>query len=250
MDFGLKCGVQSTAGQGEARMRIEPEIAGVSLVMLGHFNPLIFSHSWFGWHGLLPEEIVNNARVQIAHPDITKFNADWLNLQVDRERFIINTVQAPYVRLQDLAVRIFRDQLPHTPLKVLGINREIHFSVKKFEERDRLGRALAPVEPWGEWGKKLEPDGKHGGMTTLNMRQLNPEGRTAGGQINVTVEPSNKVGDGLLGVYVRVNDHYVIKNTESQTATSEIVKLLEDNFAGSLQRANKIIDHLMSLTEK
>ncbi len=231
-------------------MRIEPEIPGVALVLLGHFNPLIFTHTWFGWNGLLSKEIVKNANVQIAHPQITKFNADWLNLQVFPERFIIDTAQAPYVRLQDLAVRIFRDHLPHTPLKALGINREVHFSVKEVEERDRLGRLLAPVEPWGEWGKKLEPDGEHGGMTTINMRQVNLEGRPPGGQINATVEPSNRVGEGHLGVYVRINDHYAIESTESHTATSEIIKLLEENFAESLQRADQIIDHLMSLTEK
>lgn len=231
-------------------MRIDPEIAGVSLVILGHFNPLIFTHSWFGWNELLSKEIVDNANVQIAHPQITKFSADWLNLQVEPERFMIETTQAPYVRLQDLAVRIFRNHLPHTPLKALGINRNVHFCVKRFEDRDRLGRAIAPVEPWGEWGKKLEPDGEHGGMTTLNMRQLNPEGRPPGGQINVTVEPSIRVGDGRLGVYVRINDHYAIESTNSKTATQEIVKLLEDNFAKSLKRADNIIDHLMLLTEK
>ncbi len=231
-------------------MRIEPEIARVSLVMCGHFNPLIFTHSWFGWNGLLSKEIVDNANMQIAHPQITKFNADWLNLQVEPERFMINTTQAPYIRLQDLAVRIFRNHLPHTPLNALGINREVHFTVKKFEERDRLGRSLAPVEPWGEWGKKLEPDGEHGGMTSLTMRQINPDGRPPDGQINVTVEPSNRVGEGHLGIYVRINDHYSIEDAESHTATSEIVKLLERNFDESLQPADKIIDHLMSLTEK
>ena len=231
-------------------MRIEPEIACVSLVMLGHFNPLIFTHSWFGWNELLSKEIVDNANVQIAHPQITKFNADWLNLRVEPERFIIDTTQAPYVRLQDLAVRIFRNHLPHTPLKTLGINKEVHFSVKRFEERDWLGRSLAPVSPWGDWGKKLEPDGKHGGMTSLTMTQIDPEGRPQGGQINVTIEPSRRVGGGYLGVYVRINDHFTIEDEKNPTATSEIVKLLERNFEESLQHADKIIDHLMSLTEK
>ena len=86
-------------------------------------------------------------------------------------------------------------------------------------------------------------------MTSLTMRQLNPEGRPPDGQINVTVEPSNKVGEGHLGVYVRINDHYVIEDVKSHTTTSEFVKLLEDNFEESLRSADKIIDHLMSLTE-
>ena len=82
------------------------------------------------------------------------------------------------------------------------------------------------------------------------MRQVNPDGRPLGGQINVTVEPSSRIGQGRLGVYVRVNDHYTIENVESQMGTSKIVALLEENFDESLLRADKIIDHIMSLTEK
>ena len=231
-------------------MRIEPEIAEVSLVMLGHFNPAIFTPAWFGWNELLPEKTVKIADTKIVHPEIAIFEADWLNLHVQPESFRINTTQAPYVRLRDLAVRIFRENLPHIPLKAMGINREVHFSVRSFDERDRLGRLLAPVEPWGDWGQKLEPDGEHGGMASLTMRQVNPEGRPLGGQINVTVEPSNRIGQGRLGVYVRVNDHYTIENVESQMGTSKIVTLLEENFDESLRRADKIIDHIMSLTEK
>ena len=231
-------------------MRIEPEIAGVSLVMLGHFNPAIFTPAWFGWNELLPEKTVKIADTKIVHPEIAIFEADWLNLHVQPESFKINTPQAPYVRLRDLAVRIFREHLLHTPLNAMGINREVHFSVRSFDERDRLGRLLAPVEPWGDWGQKLEPDGRHVGMTSLTMRQVNPEGRPPGEQINVTVEPSNRIGQGRLGVYARVNDHYTIENVESQMGTSNIVELLEENFDESLRRADQIIDHIMSLTRR
>ena len=231
-------------------MRIEPEIAGVSVVMIGNFNPSIFTPAWFGWHGLISEKMVDTANTKIVHPQISDFNVDWLHIQVVPERFLINTTQAPYVRVQDLAVRIFREHLPHTPLDTMGINREVHFLVESFDERDQLGRLLAPTDPWGEWGKKLEPDGSHGGVTSITMRQVDPEGRPPGGQINVTVEPSNRIGRGRLGVYVRVNDHYTIENVESELGTSKIVELLEENFDESLRRADQIIDHIMSLTRR
>ena len=231
-------------------MRIEPEIAGVSLVMLGHFNPAIFAPAWFGWHGLLPEGMVNHADTKIAHAQIAQFSADWLDMQVVPERFQISTTQSPVVRLRDLAVRVFREHLPHTPLKAMGINREVHFSVASSGARDRLGRLLAPVAPWGIWGKKLELDGEHGGMTSLTMTQVNPEGRPPGGRVNVTVEPSKRIGNSRRGVYVRINDHYAIENLDNQMATHEIVRLLEENFDESLRRADQIIDHIMSLRGK
>lgn len=231
-------------------MRIEPEIAGVAVVMIGNFNPSIFTPAWFGWHGLISEKMVDTANTKIVHPQISDFNVDWLHIQVVPERFQINTTQAPYIRVQDLAIRIFREHLPHTPLDTMGINREVHFLVESFDERDQLGRLLAPTDPWGEWGKKLEPDGYQGGVTSITMSQVDPEGRPPGGQINVTVEPSNRIGQGHLGVYVRVNDHYTIENIESGIGTSKIVELLEENFDESLRRADQIIDHIMSLTRR
>ena len=227
-------------------MRIEPENAGVSLVMLGHFNPSIFTPQWFAWQGLLPEKVVDVADLKIAHPEIAMFNADWLNLIVQPDRLTISTTQSPFIRLHDLAVRIFREHLPHTPLAILGINREVHFAVQNFAECHKLSNLLAPVEPWGDWGEKL----KRGGMTSLTMTQLNPEGRPPGGAINVTVGPSNREGQGRFGISVRVNDHYTIENSNSEMANREIVALLEENFDESLRRADQIIDHIMALTRR
>ena len=228
-------------------MRIEPEITSVSLTMVGSFNPSILTPAWFAWQGLLPEKTVAIADLKVAHPQITQFEAEWLNLEVIPERFSISTTQSPFVRLQDLAVRVFREHLPHTPLRAMGINREIHFLVKSFKVRDQIGRLLAPIDPWGEWGKELEPDGERGGMTSLTMTQVKPEGRPRGGRINVTVEPSTRVGENRTGIYVRVNDHYVAENPEGERATTEIVTLLEENFEESLRRAEQIVDQLMSL---
>ena len=229
-------------------MRIEPEITGASLVLLGDFNPSILVPAWFGWHGLLSPNVVDNAELILATPEITEFNADWLNLQVLRDRLLLRTFQSPFVRLRDLAVRVFREQLPHTRLSAMGINREVHFPVKSYSERDQIGRRLAPIEPWGEWSQKLELAKEYGGMASITMTQRNPEGRPPGGQINVTVEPSALIRQDLgTGVYVHVNDHYTVEDPQSQSATGEIVSLLEAGFDKSIERAEGIIDHIMSL---
>ena len=228
-------------------MRIQPEITGVAIVLLGNFNPSIFTPAWFGWHELLPEKTVEIAELQIAQSQITSFEADWLKLQAVSDRFTISTTQPPFVRLLDLAIRVFREQLPHTRLQAAGINREVHFLVNSYKERDHIGRSLAPIEPWGEWGDHLEPDGNYGGMASLTMTQVNLQGRPPGGRINVTVENSNRVGEGQRGVFVRVNDHYVVEDPESQEATSELISMLEQGYDESIRRAERIIDHVMSL---
>ena len=227
-------------------MRIDPEISGVTIVLLGNFNPAIFTPAWFALHGLLPESAATNAELQVAHQRSTAFSTDWLRLTVTADRFAVETSQPPHIRPRDLVARVFRERLSHTPISALGINRDVHFQVPSLAERDQIGRTLAPVKPWGAWGQDLGLDGEHGGMTSLTMSQLRPEGRPTGGKVNVTVEPSNRIGDGRLGIYVGVNDHYQSEGT-GPGAGEHLIGLLENNFEMSLRRSDGIIDHIMSL---
>ena len=97
-------------------MRITPQMDTVSVAVVGYFNPAIFTPAWFALHELLPQGAATSAELNLAHPEITQFQSDWLNLQVTRDRFVAQTTQAPYIRVCDLAVRVFKDHLPHTPL--------------------------------------------------------------------------------------------------------------------------------------
>ncbi len=227
-------------------MRIEPEISGVSVVLLGNFNPAIFTPAWFSLHRLLPESVADSAKLQVALPQITAFDADWLHLEVTVDRFHVETLQAPHIRMHDLVVGVFKERLYHTPIKAFGINRNVHFQVRSLAARDQLGKKLAPVEPWGALEHVLGLDSEHGGMTSLTMSQVDPEGRPKGGSINVTVQPSKKIGQGRFGVYVQVNDHYAIDDTGPGTG-ERLIDLLEENFDRSLRNSENIIDHVMSL---
>ena len=82
-------------------------------------------------------------------------------------------------------------------------------------------------------------------MTSLTMSQLRPEGRPAGGEINIKVEPSKRLSPGL-GVFVAVNDHYALEDPGPGTA-ERLVAMLLSRFDESLSRSDRIIDHLMSL---
>ena len=229
-------------------MRIEPEIDGVTVVLVGNFNPAIFTPAWFALHSLLPESIADSAELEVAHPQVTVFKADWLSLEVTPERFLFETVQAPHVRVHDLVLRVFNEHVYHTPLRAFGINRDVHFPVRSPNVRNQLGRSLAPVEPWGACGLELGLDGEHGGMTSLTMSQVSPEGRHAGGRINVKVEPSVRMGNGRTGVYVGVNDHYAIDGA-GLDAAGRLMDVFKDNFGASLSRSERIVDHVMSLVE-
>ena len=229
-------------------MRVEPEIDEVVVVLVG--DPAVFTPAWFVLHGLLPANAADGAKVEVVHPQITDFSFDWLRLQVTEKRFVTATARAPRIRVRDFVVRAFTERLNHTPLGALGINRGVHFPVGSRVEMDRIGGILAPVEPWGAWARDLEPDGKHGGMTSLRMSQVKIEGRPPEDLINVTVEPSNPIiGRGRAGVYVDVNDHYTTGDT-GPGSNERLIEILEDNFAVSLGRSDGIIDHVMSLAKE
>ena len=229
-------------------MRITPEISGVTIVLVGQFNPPIFTPAWFTLHGLLPRGAEEAAQLQVAHPQLTVFTSDWLRLEVTGSRFRVETLQVPYIRLLDFVLRVFKETLPNTPAMAVGINRDVHFQVQSLTVRDRIGRTLAPVEPWGPWKDALGADGKHGGMTSLTMSQIDPEGRPRGGNINVKVEPSTRIGQAGTGVYIGVNDHYASDEVNPVSGT-RIMGLLEENFDTSIKRSEGLIDHIMSLAD-
>lgn len=226
-------------------LRIEPEIAGASVVLLGDFNPAVFTPAWFALNNLLRAPLAANARLDIAHAQQTEFEADWLHLQVTPSHFTASTNQAPYSRLRDLVAALFWDILPHTPLRSLGINRSVHFQVQNLEQRDRLGRRLAPTEVWGDWSEDLGTTGKQGGMTSLTMTQVSVSGRPSGDRINARVESSALLDNPETGVFVQVNDHYVSRETE---AAAYLTNSLAKNFESSLRNSDRIIDRVMSLS--
>lgn len=231
-------------------MRIEPEIGLASIVLVGTFNPPILTPSWFGWHGLLTSEDVDAARLDVAHPQILRFEAEWFSLDVTSEKFISQTTNAPFVRLKDLVLRVFNEHLRSTPIQALGINREVHFCAKDGNERDRLGRELAPMGPWGIWGERLALQQTNNGMNSLTISQLNPPNRHSRGSINITVEKSKSLGPDRPGIYVRVNDHYSSETPSNlgPDSSSEIMNFLNNEFDESIRRSEAIIDHVMSLT--
>ena len=229
-------------------MRIDPEISAVSIVAVGKFSPPVFHPAWFSLRRLLPAEAAEVAEVQIVSPEATAFTFDWLAVEVTTDVFSMTTLQEPYVRVRDLAARLFGERLPDTMVSVLGINRTVHFRVRDSRARHRIGQMLAPKGAWGEWAKSLGMDGNHGGMTSLTMTQLSLDGRPNTDRINVNVEPSVRIGEGRTGVYVTVNDHYTIDQTSGESS-ERLLAILDGRFDDSRRWSEGIIDHVMSLAE-
>lgn len=226
-----------------------PESVKSAVVLIGNFNPRIFVPLWFSNNGVLGSDEAENADIEVVHKEITKFKLDWLTVIVEQGRFIAEVTQPPHIRLHDFVLKTFGELLSHTPIWIMGINRTIQFNAGSRKSRDAIGFALAPPDAWGEWSDGLlrqKDDGNHGGMMSLQMRQVAVDDRPDG-YIQAQVDP---VKDSLSSVNVHVNDHYELAKPSDQVeGCSEILEIMSKQFDESLERSDWIIEQVMRLTE-
>ena len=212
-----------------------PDIQHTGIVLLGDCNPKIFQPAWFAAEGLIGKQQAEEATIEVVHPHIVVFSLDQLRLQIDRDRFTVETTEEPYERVRDLVSGTFR-LLRHTPLRMMGINKRMHFKIPSEDRWHAFGHKLAPKDPWK--GILEKP-----GMRSLTMEQSSRPDELKG-YIRVKVEPSAKVHP---GIYFDVNDHYEVEEPDAAIGCDEIMGILDQVWDEAQDRANKII---FSLLEK
>lgn len=211
-----------------------PEIEGLAIVIRGNFNPIIFSPVWFASEKLIRKEEAEKAETQIVHADVVSFNLDWLRLQVTRNMFLVETTKEPYKEvLRDLVLGTFK-LLRHTPLKVMGINRPMHFRIESIEKWHEIGHILAPKNIWNE---VLDQPGLKSLSVVESVRRDGLKGF-----IRVQVEPSSRVHP---GIFISINDHYETKDTENTLGADELINIIENNWEKSSIRSKEIIKKLL-----
>ncbi|QTA80827.1 Uncharacterized protein dnl_31400 [Desulfonema limicola] len=211
-----------------------PEIEGLVIVIRGNFNPIIFSPVWFASEKLIRKEEAEKAETQIVHPDVVSFNLDWLRLQVTRDMFLAETTKEPYEEvLRDLVLGTFK-LLRHTPLKLMGINRAMHFRIDSMEKWHEIGHILAPKNIWNEILDKP-------GLKSLSIQESERRDGLKG-FIRVQVEPSSRVHP---GIFISINDHYETKDAEKTPGADEIINIIENNWEKSSKRSREITKKLL-----
>src|SRR2546430_12878563 len=211
------------------------ELEGLTIVLLGSFNPAIFQPIWLATQKLIPEAEAEKAEINVITSDVAVFSLGWAALSIEKEKFILECDQPPfYEAARDLTFGTFR-VLRHTPVKYLGINRRSHFKLEKPEMLLTLGHLLAPKAHWNPVLKN---------PLLRSMRMLSERSDDQRGGINVTIEPSLRVSS---GVFFQVNDHFEFPDNEPVSAATQV---LVSVFQDSLARAEKIMQHLLSLRDE
>lgn len=229
-------------------MRIEPELGGCGVVLLGHFNPLIFSPSWFSKNGIVGDEEAAAADVSVIHSEIAAFRMGKIRLQVEESRLSADTTEAPWIALCDFLVKTFGEFLIHTPINQMGINRSVHFSAGDEETRNRIGRLIAPLAPWQEWGEEIAASSTRGGCTNLTMVQPKVANNSVSGHVQVQVQPSTRLRSNA-GIFVSVNDHYSVGPLSNIIGCEKVISILSDEFETSIRSAEQKIDIVMAMKE-
>lgn len=181
----------------------------VNIVVRGHFNPTIISPGWLLAEKLISADDFTESQVEIIAPELSRFQATWLQCQVTPDTLLVSTADpSESERLRDLAVGILRT-LRHTPVAALGINRVVHFGTESAVAWHTVGDILSPKDIWD--GVLRLPGTQS--VTILGVRQDDQRGR-----VQVSIEPSVVVA---LGIYVAHNDHFALSRVDSQPGSRE-----------------------------
>jgi hypothetical protein len=204
----------------------EPDRESFAIVALGDFNPAIFQPLWFSQNGLMPEEETKNADIAIIHKQVASFMMGKVQVQVDDTRFALTTSESPQLPLlRDLAVGTITI-LEHSPLKAIGLNRDMMFTLETVEAWHAVGNRLVPKD---DWATVLERPG---------MRQVAVEGKRNGcnaDQLNIRVQPSAD-----REVLIAVNQHYRLETeqrSEVRERHREALRVLQEDWTSFVDYA-------------
>ncbi len=198
---------------------IDPDSELFSIVVLGNFNPAILQPLWFSVNGLVPDAEAEGADVDVIHKQFASFSMGGIRVQVDDSRLHMTAVESPQGPiLRDLVLGTL-SILEHTPLKAIGLNRDMTFVMETDEAWQEVGNRLVPK---GDWEQILVSPG---------MRQVVVEGQRSdcnADRLHVRVQPSAK-----LRILIAVNQHYQLDTNEwveVRDRHNEAIRVLNDDW--------------------
>jgi hypothetical protein len=212
------------------------EIYRISAVFIGEFNPVIIQPFWLANKKLIMETEAQNAKVEIIHNEIVRFDIGWAKVEITKNRFEIRTSEEAYFEpLKDLAISIF-DILKETPITALGINHLKYYALTDADTYYRFGDKLAPLSNW----KDVLNDPR------MSFFEIIEQKRKDGlkGKFRVRIHGSDVKLSTPYGVLVSLNDHYSAE--QGQEREGEMVKLLGNKWKSSMDRSFEIAESIWS----
>lgn len=223
---------------------LTPALEGINFVLRGHFSPAIFHPSWFSKHNLLRSGEVDEAIVKVVSPQVTLFETEWLQFQVTQDLLQASTIEAVFQEpLRDLVVGLIEVLADALPIRLLGMNHDLHFRIDTEEQWHRIGHLLAPKEHWRPLSTAL-------GLKTLVIEGGREDDLS--GYLYAKVEPSTRFdkAKGEYGVYVHLNDHIQVSEEEEipvPESAERAAEIITNYWEASVKRAHTVANGITML---
>jgi hypothetical protein len=201
---------------------IRPELSSHTIVLVGKFAPSIFHPSWFANAGLIRKNQTDAAKIAIFSYEIVKYSIEWLDFTAQLGRITLTTAQEAYFEpLRDLVLGTF-SILDQTPIQMLGINYQMHFTASSTLIWDDIEKKLRPSES----AVSELPASR---LESIRLSSVRPYNGFPG-VFNFVVEPSSQFPD---GVFISSNDHYEIKPFEDSMGSHKVLDIIESEWQNS-----------------
>lgn len=217
-----------------------------SAVLLGRFNPLIFSPDWLHTNGVIGPQEAAEARehgIEVMAPNVTSIGIGSMKLVVETERFLLNVFDEPLIRAKDFASNCFR-LLSHTPVFAVGINLNAVLRLQDESKWHRFGDLLAPKAPWGEFVSDAE------GKRTGGLRGLVMERTGAPGDRQGATKCTIQIPEGVTSeVNIQINNHFALGDPASPSDGSTAYKLFMEVWDQAFESSSALIERVRSMAD-
>ncbi len=227
-------------------MPVRAELAGVSVVAAGAFNPAIFHPWWFVDKGLLPANTIEEAleKDHVAVRELAAFTADWLSVQVTLDQAVLSTVEeGREFDLRDIAKSVL-DLLPETPVNAIGLNGDAHFRVDTEDAWHAIGDQFLPKDFWQplfegeEWTRRT--DGRSVGLRSMTVEAWR---KGVPGYVRTEVAPSARLSP--YGVYTGINAHFQLTLGEERGNGYQAARIVEEHWETTRRLERDLIERIL-----
>ena len=233
-------------------MTYKAEILTSSFVVVGDFNPAIFSPIWLERNKLIGEgdaakalEGSEGRQCLISH-QISNFETDWFTLQVVENQFTLTSRGALSPALKDLAVGIFQ-LVSHTPVSAIGLNFTGHFKLASQKHYHEVGDLLAPKDIWDT----LYPDASAGlELLTIRIQQgTRDKPADTKDEKRITLQPFRSF---KYGISLSFNDHHDVATVDVNELTSaeQVATIIDEQWEDAWEDALRVFDQVLSMAAK
>lgn len=231
-------------------MAYSAEIFTAGIVVLGDFNPAIFSPDWLERNGLIGQadaEFASQSESLVLSRQVAIVDSPWFVLQVVEDQFSLTGKGALTPALRDLASGVLA-LLSHTPVRALGMNFMGHYKIHDTVTYHKFGDALAPKKLW-DVACRIDGDATVG-LTNMSIRVQKGTRDAAPltlDAVNISVQPSTLVQP--TGIFFQYNDHRDVAAAASGKFISPanlVVEILDHDWELSWLQSSEIFSNLLT----